>query len=293
MSGYLGLVAGGAASLLSRPAPLIIGTMVLQDYEVPSHITIGGSQAVTVHKLPGGGRIIDAMGPDDGVVAWHGLFVGLGAAQRARNLDVMRIQGMPQVLSFGDYTFNVVVVHCEYDYQERGAIIKYRIRTEIVPNPSYLTTTSSDIDAALQDDLNASQTLITASAAAASTYASLVGKADAARLTASAYNLTTVATGISSAVAAAAATPSSSFDFGEDAQADLQSVGMMLQDSIHALSPPSTTSLESLTTAPALALATAEAASLAALVQAGSHVDRMRVNIASAGVQTAVPLVYA
>ena len=293
MSGYLGLVAGGAASLLSRPAPLIIGTMILQDYEVPSHITVGGSQAVTVHKLPGGGRIIDAMGPDDGVVAWHGLFVGSGAAQRARNLDVMRIQGMPQVLSFGDYTFNVVVVHCEYDYQERGAIIKYRIRTEIVPNSSYLTTTSSDIDAALQDDLNASQTLITASAAAASTYASLVGKADAVRLTASAYNLTTVATGISSAVAAAAATPSSSFDFGEDAQADLQSVGMMLQDSIHALSPPSTTSLESLTTAPALALATAEAASLAALVQAGSHVDRMRVNIASAGVQTAVPLVYA
>ena len=296
MSGYLGLVAGGAAELLSQPAPLAIGTLILQGHEVPGRITIGGAQAVTIHKLPGGGRIIDAMGADDGSIAWRGLFMGPDAAQRARSLDAMRIQGTPQILSFGDYTFNVVVIHFEYDYQQCGSIINYRVKTERIPTPSSLTTGVSSLDFVLQDDLGASQTLLTTAAAAALTYATLAGKSDAASITASAFNLTTIAAGISiTATTAAAATPSTLPGNGI-VQARLQTAGAALQSGIQsfAVSTTSLSSVElSLSNSQTLAMSTAQAASLAALVQAGAYIDRTRANIASSSAQVVTPLIYA
>lgn len=295
MSGDLGVVAGDLASLLSQPAPLIIGTLILQGYEVPSHITIGGSQAITMHKLPGGGRILDAMGPDDGSVAWRGLFIGPGAAQRARSLDIMRTQGLPQVLSFGDYTFKVVIVHYEYDYQERGAIINYRIRMEIVSDPASLIAAVPGIDVALQDDLNTSYALITASAAAATTYITLVGKLDAAQLTAAAYNLTTISAGVGMMMAEAAVATSSTLASDDVVQIGLQDVGTSMKSGIDALSTyfTASTSLTSFTTASTLASATAQAASLAGLVQAGGYINRSRASIASASAQSVAPVIHA
>ena len=214
MSGYLGLAVEAATSVLSQPAPLTIGSLVLQGYEVPSRITIGGSQAVTIHKLPGGGRIIDAMGADDGTISWRGLFVGPDAARRARMLDTMRMQGTSQTLSFGDYTFDVIVVHCEYDYQQRGSIINYRVRTERVPDPDGLTDVSTSLDFMLQDDLDAGRSLVVDAAAAALTYATLAGKADAAQITASAFDLNGIATGIASTALDAVAASRSVGDEG-------------------------------------------------------------------------------
>ncbi len=296
MSGFLGLIAGQSAALLSQPAPLVIGALTLQGYEVPSRITIGGAQAVTIHKLPGGGRIIDAMGADDGSIAWRGLFVGPGAAQRARSLDIMRIQGTPQTLSFGDYTFNVIVVHCDYDYQQRGSIINYRVKTERVTAPSSLTTGLPSLDFALQDDLSASQTLLTTAAAAALTYATLTGKSDAASITASAFNMTAIATGIGITATVAAATPLSALSGSGTVQAGLQTAGAALQSGIQGFTVP-TTSLSStdltFTSAQSLAASTAQAASLAALVQAGGYVNRTRANIASSNAQVITPLIYA
>ena len=103
MSGYFGILAADISSLLAQPAPLTIGDLVLQGHEVPGRISIGGAQSVTVHKMPGGRRIIDAMGVDDGSISWRGVFCGPDAAQRARMLDIMRQQGTPRVLSFADF----------------------------------------------------------------------------------------------------------------------------------------------------------------------------------------------
>ena len=294
MSGYLGGLTEGISALLSQPAPLIIGPLVLQGYEVPNHITIGGSQAVTIHKLPGGGRIIDAMGPDDGMVAWRGLFIGPNAAQRVRSLDIMRVQGAPQVLSFGDYSFNVIIIHCEYDYQERGTIISYRIRTEIVPDPSSLTTMSPDVNVALQDDLDIGQALITTSAAAAATYIPLIGKSDAANITASAYGLMTITDGISATAVAAASATSSTVASDEGVQLGLRNVATDIQSNISTLSasPTGLTSFASLNTASNLALATAQAGSLAALVQTAGHINRAQMNTVSSGTWVAAPLVH-
>ncbi len=295
MSDYLGLANGEAALLLSQPAPLVIGSLILQGYEVPSRITIGGSQSMTIHKLPGGGRIVDAMGPDDGAIAWRGLFMGPDAARRARSLDTMRVQGVPQLLGFGDYTFNVIVVHFEYDYQDRGAVINYRIRTEIVPDPSSLTDAVPELDLALQDDLGVSQTLLTTAAAVSLTLAALAGKADAAQITASAFSLNTIAADIGTTAAMVAATTLSALPGNGAIQAGLQTTGASAQAEIHGfsiLSPASSTGLL-FTSVSALAVLTAQAAALAALVQSGGYVNRARTNLASSSGQIAVPLVHA
>ena len=133
MSGLLGL---GLAEVLigsSEQAPVILGSVIFNGHEVPSRISLGGAHAVTIHRLPGGGRIIDAMGVDDGAIAWSGFFTGPAAADRARLIDAMRQAGNLVSLSFGDYFFDVVIVHFEYDLQDRGALISYRIRTEVAP----------------------------------------------------------------------------------------------------------------------------------------------------------------
>ena len=137
-------------------APVVLGAVVLLGHEVPSRISLGGAQAVTIHRLPGGGRIIDAMGVDDGSISWSGYFTGPGAASRARLFDSMRKAGQAVPLSFGDYAFNVVVVHFEYDLQDRGALISYRIRTEIIPdNITQLNDTSDALAALLSGDVAA------------------------------------------------------------------------------------------------------------------------------------------
>lgn len=154
MSGLSGLGLIDGLLMAFDQAPVILGQVVFEGHEVPSRISVGGAQAVTIHKLPGGGRIIDAMGVDNGAITWRGFFTGPFAAARARLVDAMRQSGQLVGLSFSDYAFNVVVVHFEYDLQDRGALISYRIRTEIVPDPAVLEDdTAAGVAASLSSDI--------------------------------------------------------------------------------------------------------------------------------------------
>ena len=236
------------------------------------------------------------MGADEGTIAWRGAFVGPGAAQRARSLDAMRVQGTPQTLSFGDYTFNVVIVHCEYDYQNRGAVINYRVRTEIVPDPYSLIAMPPGLDLALQDDLEASRTALAGAAAIVLTYATLAGKSDAERITASAFGLNAIAAGLGATATTAAATTLSALPGNGAVQTGLQAGGTALQSGIQgfSMSAPSSSSVGLLFgDASALAASTAQAAALAALVQAGGYVNRALTNLGSANAQVVAPLVHA
>ena len=293
MSGYLGLLTAGA-SLLVRPAPLIIGDLVLEGHEVPGRISIGGAQAVTIHKTPGGGRIIDAMGADPGTITWRGVFVGPNAAQRARTVDLMRQQGSPYGLSFGDYMFNVVIVHFEYDYQDQGAIISYRIRTEVVPDPSDLSGSASGIDLAMQGDLLTAQAVLRAGAKTVSSYAALAGAGAGAGATSAAI-MGSTATGLAatSAIIATKALVSSSvyaqIQGGLTAAAANVSVAINAASSGSLAAPAAGLSFAS---ASDLAAATAQAAALAALVRSGGYVNRTNSNMASTTAQPSAPLVH-
>ncbi len=97
---------------------LTLGGVIFQDFEIPESIGTGGDQALVVHKMPGGARIIDAMGADHRDIGWSGRFRGNGAESRARQLDGYRIAGQPLTLTWSTYRYQVIVKSFEATYQQ-------------------------------------------------------------------------------------------------------------------------------------------------------------------------------
>lgn len=98
---------------------LLLGPIAFQDFEVPSGIRFGGRQRLAVHRLMGGGRVIDALGQDDADISFCGTFSGSNATVRARMLDELRIAGQPLQLTWDVFFYTVFIGHFEADYQNR------------------------------------------------------------------------------------------------------------------------------------------------------------------------------
>ena len=110
---------------------LTLGGVVFQGFEVPSSINSGGDQALAIHKMPGGNRVIDAMGPDDSEIRWSGRFRGSSAETRALLLDFMRRQGQQQLLTYSLHRYQVIIRKFEANF-EQSYEIPYSISCEVV-----------------------------------------------------------------------------------------------------------------------------------------------------------------
>lgn len=111
---------------------LALGAVVFQGFEVPERIAFGGRQRLAVHRLPGGARVVDAMGADDGDVSWSGILAGPEAGPRIRVLDGMRRGGQPWPLLWDGWRLQVVVA--SFLVQPEGpAWAPYRIRCTVLP----------------------------------------------------------------------------------------------------------------------------------------------------------------
>jgi hypothetical protein len=110
---------------------LTLGDFEFSRYEVPEKIAFGGEQALVVHQLVGGVRVVDAMGRIDGPLEWSGLFVGETALDRARYLDGLRVAGLPLSLRWSDLAYTVVIrsFRCEF---ERFYKLPYSISCVVV-----------------------------------------------------------------------------------------------------------------------------------------------------------------
>lgn len=97
---------------------LTLGGIAFQDFEVPESISTGGEQALVVHKLPGGARVVDAMGADHRDISWSGRFRSGNAEARARLLDGYRIGGQQFLLQWSTYRYQVIVKSFEAQYQQ-------------------------------------------------------------------------------------------------------------------------------------------------------------------------------
>ena len=97
-------------------ALITLGGLELDGFEVPASVRFGGAQRMTVHKLLGGGRVIDTMGRDDSLLRWSGVFSGANASDRARTLDAMRAAGNLLPLSWDVFTYNVIVSQADLDF---------------------------------------------------------------------------------------------------------------------------------------------------------------------------------
>ena len=96
---------------------LTLGGVVFTGFEIPETINFGGDQKLTVHKLPGGGRIIDAMGPDDADIRWSGRLRGSSSEQQGILLDFMRRQGQKVLLAWSLHRYQVVIRSFEANFQ--------------------------------------------------------------------------------------------------------------------------------------------------------------------------------
>ena len=110
---------------------LVLGPVVFEQFEVPERIQFGGQQRLVVHVMPGGGRVVDAMGADEGPVSWSGVFSGPGAAERVRLLERLRRDGAALALSWDAWGFTVVIESFEAE-ATNPAWIPYRIKACVV-----------------------------------------------------------------------------------------------------------------------------------------------------------------
>ncbi len=114
---------------------LLLGPVLFQGFELPSTIAWGGAQRLAIHRMPGGSRVIDAMGRDDNDITWAGIFTGPDAATRARGLDLMRSSGNLWPLTWGSFFYSVVIAKFEAQ-QVRSNWIPYQISCCVLQDES-------------------------------------------------------------------------------------------------------------------------------------------------------------
>lgn len=171
-----------------------LGPVVLTSMEVPDRIPVGGQQMLAIHKLPGGQRVIDAMGRDDADMGWHGILRDLNAESRMHLLDGLRQSGQPIQLAFGTSSFTVIVRHFVASY-ERTNWIPYTIGCTVVQDnaaqwgsapPSLLGQLNADLNSALGFDVAATTSAALSAAQAALVVAGALDLGSSAFISASA-----------------------------------------------------------------------------------------------------------
>jgi hypothetical protein len=90
-------------------AILTLGSIVFKGTEIPDRLPFGGEQMLAEHRMIGGAKEVQAMGPSDEPLAWSGWFYGPDAIDRAMALDALRKGGQAQELVFSKLRYRVVV----------------------------------------------------------------------------------------------------------------------------------------------------------------------------------------
>ncbi|CAH2606515.1 conserved protein of unknown function (plasmid) [Rhodovastum atsumiense] len=157
ITGLIGRVDAAASILFGGDGAVMLGDFTFQDYEVPERICWPRQQQLVVHRLPGGNRVIDAMGPDPGEIAWSGFMLGPDASDRARELSWMCDAGDAVPLSWGDHVYTVVIGTFVPD--EGFHRVDYRITCTVLQeevaeaDPGWLDGIKNDINETLGFDI--------------------------------------------------------------------------------------------------------------------------------------------
>jgi hypothetical protein len=137
---------------------LLLGPVVFQDFEVPCGINFGGRQRLAIHQLPGGVRVIDALGRDDADICFGGIFCGDDATLRARLLDEMRALGTLLPLTWDVFFYTVVISQFQADYATSNWI-PYKITCTVLRDEaSALVETALSLGATVIGDIGAAVT---------------------------------------------------------------------------------------------------------------------------------------
>ncbi|MBR0560333.1 hypothetical protein [Neokomagataea anthophila] len=132
----------GAMAKIGSSSPVILGDVVLTGIEVPDYLQVGGRQMMVIHRLPGGQRIIDALGNDPGRLELRGRFLGGGAQARAQSIERMRNVGKAISFSAAGLSLSVFISEFSYRYEDKGALCTYSLTLEAVHSATSHESTS-------------------------------------------------------------------------------------------------------------------------------------------------------
>lgn len=129
---------------------LVLGPVAFGAFEVPERIRFGGRQRLAVHALPGGGRVVDAMGADEGPIQWSGVFSGPRGAARVRLLDELRRGGQTLLLAWDGWRYSVVIEQFQAQSQN-PAWIPYSLKVCVVATGDVVAVEALPAGATLAD----------------------------------------------------------------------------------------------------------------------------------------------
>ncbi|SRR5580765_5789952 len=134
---------------------LILGGFVFQnfDFSPPTRMPFGGGQAMVVHKLPGGTRVIDTLGPDEDDISWSGFFFCADALRQCQQLDAMRASGQKTTLTFGGMSRQVVIKRFKPQIRRYPNWVEYEISCTVSDLPSYSANAPVNIGFLVSSDL--------------------------------------------------------------------------------------------------------------------------------------------
>jgi hypothetical protein len=180
---------------------LTLGPVAFVGFELPSSITLGGRQRLAIHRLPGGLRIIDALGADPADLAWSGIFTGPDAADRARTLDTLRVAGQTLLLAWDAFLYSVIIENFQADYRSPWWI-PYRLSCSVLQDEAAnVVTAALSLAPTITGDLTAAG--VYATAATASVAIAGATTAGTAAYTAATAALSSTAASLNTRVAAA------------------------------------------------------------------------------------------
>lgn len=135
---------------------LVLGGISFDQFSTPSSMGAGGKQQMVIHKLPGGARVIDTLGPDEADISWSGFFFSNDAFSQIQALDGMRAAGQVLSLSFAGLFRSVIIERFDYRIRRLPVWIEYSITCTVYQNPSQgsLVGSFGSIDQAVLSDLS-------------------------------------------------------------------------------------------------------------------------------------------
>jgi hypothetical protein len=148
---------------------LTLGGIAFDDFSTPSGMGAGGKQSLVVHKLPGGPRVIDLLGPDEDDITWNGEFFGDDAYTNALALDAMRAAGQVIPLVFGGQYRSVVIEHFTYKIRRLPVWVEYSVTCTVYQNPALGNLSSvspGGVDSLVSSDLDAAASIASSEAQA-------------------------------------------------------------------------------------------------------------------------------
>src|ERR1039458_34661 len=148
-----------AATLWGGAPPVVLGPITFSELEVPEKAPWGGKQHLIIHKLPGGMRVIDAMGRDDMDIAWSGILEGPLATQRALQIDQLRVAGAQIQLTWDVLSWTVVVEDFVANYVHRNWI-PYELKCVVVFDNSATSAAVVPSLAQIQADVAAALSVV-------------------------------------------------------------------------------------------------------------------------------------